>query len=67
MAKYRNTHIQTILATPSVLCSRECESGPALEHHLAMRILPPELIDIVIDSLSDDWRTLAACALVHSE
>ncbi|KAI0668034.1 hypothetical protein C8Q78DRAFT_268201 [Trametes maxima] len=30
-------------------------------------VLPPELIDLVVDFLSDDWRVLVNCALVHPE
>ncbi|KAI0643548.1 hypothetical protein C8Q79DRAFT_187469 [Trametes meyenii] len=30
-------------------------------------VLPPELVDLVVDFLSDDWRVLVKCALVHPE
>lgn len=30
-------------------------------------MLPQELVDFVIDGLSDDWRALAACAHVHPD
>lgn len=32
-----------------------------------MGTLPPELVDLIIDALSDDWRALAACAHVDQE
>lgn len=32
-----------------------------------MGTLPPELVDLIIDALDDDWRALAACAHVDQE
>ena len=32
---------------------------------MSVRHLPPELDDLIIDHLYDDWRALACCALVR--